>query len=269
MSTTYGRTADKQRFYDKVKELKKQSQSRREIKESLSKHIKDSFYDSTQDYSQFHGRVTDRDDTATLFKVYSNNKNIKFFHSGDEVLFHPSSQDEQYCKGTVRSREENYFTMYVSNVSKCWSVDKYFRRGTLIQIKSPVLAKRVKDASIHRIVLLKRRKDFLRQLNDINHFAWSYDQQRISLASEYDQKILELQNEKRAALDSLMKRKNESANLQQTLSYRLDHIDKDLDFYRVEPYMLKKDRWNMDHDLGLPVKKRPQTVIERTSLSAE
>mgnify|MGYP000135562332 CR=1 FL=1 len=37
-----------------------------------------------------------------------------------------------------------------------------------------------------------RRKDFLRQMNEINHFSWSYDEQRVQVAAKYDQKILEI-----------------------------------------------------------------------------
>lgn len=255
-------TLNRRRYRQKVESLKKQTKKRREERRELDELVKDSFYDNTKDYSRFLGRVTDRDDTATIFKVYSSNRNIKFFRSGDPIYFYPASREEKFCQGHVRSREKNYFTLYAKDISKCWRIDKYFRRGTLVRVWSPVLADRVRDASIHRVTLLKRRKSFLRQLNDINHFTWSYDQQRINLASEYDKKILELKNQKREALDSLMKRKSESANLQQTLSYRLDHIDEDLDFYRIEPDISRGDRWNDDHDLGLPVTKRPQSIIE-------
>ncbi len=131
----------------------------------------------------------------------------------------------------------------------------------MIKVFSEVLAKRVKDASMHRIVLLKRRKDFLKQMNEINHFSWSYDEQRVQVAARYDQKILEIERAKREALDSLMTRRSESSTLTQGLSYKLDNLDKDLDFYRVEPGITEGDRWHEDHDLGHPVSNRPQSII--------
>ena len=39
----------------------------------------DSFYDKTFDYSKFSGRVTDRDATASIVKVSSETKNVRFF----------------------------------------------------------------------------------------------------------------------------------------------------------------------------------------------
>jgi hypothetical protein len=249
------------KYNKKVKTLKKETKTAQEIKDSLAKMIEDSFYDPNMDYSRFMARVTDRDPSATIFKIHATNRNIKFFRSGDKIRFKPSSAQTDYCIGNVRTREQGYVTIYVKDISKCWTQGRYFRRGTLINVYSGVLANRVRDASIHRVVLLKRRTDFLHQLNDINHFSWSYDQQRLQLASEYDQKILELKNDKRRALDALMKRKSESNNLQQTLGYRLDHLDKDLEFYRVDPDISDGDRWQDDHDLGKPVSNRPQSII--------
>lgn len=254
-------SADKTRYKRKVRQLDDLKKALAQNTKELREMAKDSFYDENVDYSRFIARVTDRDESATTFKVYSTNKNIKFFRSGDKIRFFPASVKQDYCIGYVRGREENYFTMYVKNISSCWIIDKYFRRGTMIKVYSDVLAKRVKDASMHRIVLLKRRKDFLKQMNEINHFSWSYDEQRVQVAARYDQKILEIERAKREALDSLMTRKSESSTLSQGLSYKLDNLDKDLDFYRVEPGVIEGDRWHEDHDLGHPVDNRPQSII--------
>jgi len=250
------------RYQRKVRQIKKEKRLDPSLIKSLKTMAYDSFYDSEMDYSRFIARVTDRDESANIFKVYSSNKNIKFFRSGDKILFYPASKNEsEYCTGFVRAREERYFTMYVKDIASCWQIDRYFRRGTMIKVLADVLAKRVKDASMHRVVLVKRRKDFLQQLNEINHFGHSYDEQRVQVAAEYDQKILEIEKQKRRALDQLMTRKNESSTLRQGLIYKLDHIDKNLEFYRVEPHLAAGDRWFEDHDLGLPVSNRPQTEI--------
>lgn len=253
--------ANKTRYKRKVRQLDKLKRDLENNTRELKEMARDSFYDKNVDYSRFIARITDRDESATTFKVHSSNKNIKFFRSGDKIRFYPASSREDHCIGYVRGREENYFTMYVKNINSCWGIDKYFRRGTMIKVYSDVLAKRVKDASMHRIVLLKRRKDFLRQLNEINHFSWSYDEQRVQVAAKYDQKILQIEKAKREALDLLMTRKSESSTLRQGLSYKLDNIDKDLDFYRVEPRVIEGDRWFEDHDLGHPVDNRPQSII--------
>ena len=52
-------------------------------------------------------------------------------------------------------------------------------------------------------------------------------------------------------------KKEDSINLQRELSYRLDKLDKDLEFYRIDKDEPKVDRWHLDHDLGKPVAKRP------------
>ena len=61
--------------------------------QSLAEQIKDSFYDPKHDYSTFTGRVTDRDDTASIVKISSENRNIKFFRSGDMVRFRLASKN--------------------------------------------------------------------------------------------------------------------------------------------------------------------------------
>ena len=35
-------------------------------------------------------------------------------------------------------------------------------------------------------------------------------------------------------------------------------LDSDLDFYIIDQYEPELDRWHLDHDLGLPVGKKPQ-----------
>jgi len=227
---------------------------------SLEDKIKDSFFDPKYDYSEFTGRVTDRDDTNSIFKISSENRNIKFFRSGDLVKFRLASKDTKSCMGYVRSVEEDYFVMFVKDITKCWGLQKYFRRGAMLVFESGTLASRVRDASTFRIVLLKRRRDFYKQLNDVNHFVWSYDQEKVKLAAEFDEKIAALKQAKIEGIDMLQTKKKDSINLQRELSYRLDKLDKDLEFYRIDKDEPKIDRWHLDHDLGKPVGKRPRGI---------
>jgi hypothetical protein len=41
---------------------------------------------------------------------------------------------------------------------------------------------------------------------------------------------------------------------------KLNELDESLLFYRVERQELMTDRWNMDHDSGLPFGQRPQDM---------
>lgn len=220
----------------------------------------DSFFDPEFDYSSFMARVTDRDKTGNIIKLFSDNKNVKFFRSGDEVRFRVSHKETKMCRGYVRSVENQYFILYVQDLYECWKEGEYFRRGALLQMRSIVLATRVRDASLYRVVLLNRRADFFSQLNDTNHFIWSYDQERVKTAAEYDKKIIELQKAKQRALELLVVRKSDSIKIQKELTYRVDQLDKDLDFYMIEKSDADDDRWNKDHDLGKPVGKRPPEI---------
>ncbi len=224
----------------------------------------DSFYDPQTDYSVFTGRVSDRDESGNVFKVESENMNSKFFRAGDYVEFTvPGRSEDKKCGAYVRSTEEHYFVLYLKDLYPCWEKGEYFRRGTILKFKADVLAKRVRDASLYRIVLIKRRQDFLKQLNEINHFLWSYDQQRMLRGSEYDKKIEELRLEKQKAMEAMITKKKDHIHLQKELMYRLDVLDQDLEFYRVERNELALDRWNEDHHLGLPVGERPQALKQR------
>lgn len=229
------------------------------IDPNLEEEIRDSFYDPEFDYSHFTGRVTDRDDTNSLVKVTSENGNIKFFRSGDPLRFKLANQNTNYCRGYIRSVEKKYFVLYVQDITKCWGKDEYFRRGSLMVFDAEILAARVRDASTYRIVLLKRRRDFFKQLNDVNHFVWSYEQQKMKVAAEYDEKITKLRQAKQKAMDMLITKKQDSINLQRELGVRLDELDKDIEFYRIDKDDPKIDRWHLDHDLGKPVARRPKS----------
>ena len=122
------------------------------------------------------------------------------------------------------------------------------------------MARRVLEGSAYRKILIQRRQDLFRQLNNVNHFIWTFDQQRVLLAADYDKKILELQKQKQREVDNLISKKKDNLKLQRELIKRVDQLDRDLELYRVEKNELYVDRWHMDHDLGLPVQKRPQEL---------
>lgn len=224
----------------------------------------DSFYDINFDYSKFSGRVTDRDSTASIVKVSSENRNVKFFRAGDLVEFKiQNNKDSEYCQGHIRSIEENYFVMFVKDLFPCFPKEEYFRRGTALIMKSEKLALRVREASVYRATLLNKKKDFMGQLNNINSDIWNFEEQKIQVAAEFDRKIAEIENQKTRALDQLLNRKNDEIKLQRELAFRLDNIDKELGFYRIEKEELLFDRWHLDHDLGYPVYERPEAVRPR------
>jgi hypothetical protein len=217
--------------------------------------------DPNVDYERFSGRVSDKDDSGRIFKVKVENNNSKFFRAGDEVLFKVNLKANlDYCKGFVRTVEDFHFTIYVDSLSACYPKKDYFRRGTVLNFYSKTLAVRVFEASKYREQLILRKEDFLRQLNEINHFIWSFDQQKVKTAVEYDEKINQLQREKRKALDDMITLKQERLVLQNELMKKLNELDESLAFYRVERQELMTDRWNLDHDEGLPVGQRPQTI---------
>ena len=211
------------------------------------------------DYERFSGRVTDKDESSRVFKIKVENNNSKFFRAGDKVQFKVNQQDrKQYCTGFVRTVEDFYFSIYVESLAPCFSSTEYFRRGTVLNFYAQVLGQRVMEASHYRNQLIIRKEDFLSQLNSINHFLWTYDQQKVKTAADYDEQINRLQREKRKALDDMITLKQEKLILQNELMRKLTELDESLKFYRVERQELMSDRWNLDHDTGLPFGQRPQ-----------
>lgn len=223
----------------------------------------DSFFDPKYDYAIFSGRVTDKDDTTSIIKVSAESKNIKFFRSGDKVQFRLPSKKDDFCEAFVRGIEENYFVLYVKDLSPCYGTDEYFRRGTSLIFFSPKLLDRVREASVFRATLFQKKKDFLSQLNQLNHDVWNYEEQKMKIAAEYDKKIAEIEKQKQLALDQHLSKKNDYVTLQRELIYRLDNIDKEIEFYRVEKEEPLFDRWHQDQDLGYPVFEKPEPLRAR------
>jgi hypothetical protein len=217
--------------------------------------------DPNVDYERFSGRVSDKDDSARIFKISVENNNTKFFRAGDLVLFKVNlKENKEFCKGFVRNVEDFHFTIFVESLAPCYASDEYFRRGTVLNFYSKQLALRVFEATKYREQLVVRKEDFLKQLNDINHFIWTFDQQKVKTAAEYDEQINQLQRQKRKALDDMITLKQERLVLQNELMGKLNELDESLLFYRVERQELMTDRWNLDHDAGLQFGQRPQDM---------
>jgi len=219
------------------------------------------FIDPNTDYTRFYGRVTDRDDTGRILKVKVENNNTKFLKAGDVIHFKINNQDKGYfCKASVRSIEDYYFSVYVQDYSGCWEEGKYFPRGMQLNFKSNRMADRVFEASKYRELLLLRKDGFLTQLNDLNNFLWTFDQQKLKTVATFDEQINELKRQKQLAIDNLIQKKQESMVLQTELIKKLDNLDTSLDHYRIERKEYLTDRWHIDHDSDLPFSRRPQEI---------
>jgi len=215
------------------------------------------FYDTSVDHSRFSGRVSDKDSDDTLLKIQVENNNTKFFRKGDRLEFKVEGFEKRDpCKAHVESVEDFYFVIKVNFIGACWKVGEYFRRGTRLNFYSPVLFKRLSENNQYRNILVKKRKSFFRQLNQINNFLWTYDQEKVKLAAEYDKQILALEQEKMKALDNLSTRKADSIRLQEVLTKKIDQMDSDLKFYKIENLEALKEGWKRDYELGVPVKKK-------------
>ena len=93
---------------------------------------------------------------------------------------------------------------------------------------------RIRDAALFRTQLLERREASYNQLNEINHFLWTYDQQKVTVSAEFDRSIQELQKEKEEAVSSLVSKKSNSLKIQKKLSRNLEIMDRELEFYTVD-----------------------------------
>ena len=213
------------------------------------------------DYSVFYGRVTDKSRNGEILKISTENKHVKLFKAGDRIEFTVSrKENKKPCLGYMRDVEDGMFVVSVEDFHPCWGSDNLFRRGTLLNFKSKVLFKRLKDADIYRSVLIKRKEDFLNQLNDVNIFLWSFKNQKVKSLAKFDQQIAAINENKQKEIEFLNLKRKDYLHLQKELTYRLDKLEQDIETYRIEKVELLRDRWSLDHDLGVPVGKRPQRV---------
>lgn len=227
----------------------------------VAERANNGYIDPTVDYSRFFGRVSDKDDTGRILKVKVENNNTKFLKAGDVVYFKVNNQKRSnFCKASVRAVEDFYFSIYVQDFSGCWNQERYFPRGMQLNFKTKKMADRVFEASKYRELLILRKEGFLKQLNEINHFLWTYDQQRLKEAADYDIQINELMRQKQLALDNMIQKKQENIMLQTELANKLNAIDESLDHYKVERREMITDRWHLDQDNGLPFGRRPLKI---------
>lgn len=219
------------------------------------------FMDPNSDYTRFMGRVSDKDDSGKILKIKVENNNTKFLKAGDLLYFKVNNHDKgRFCKASVRSVEDFYFTLFIQDFEACWDVSKYFPRGMQLNFKAAKLAQRVFEASKYREILLLRKKNFIKQLGEINHFLWTFSQQRLKAVADYDEQINVLKREKQLTLDNFTFKKQENILLQKELVEKLDFLDESLDHYKIERQEYLTDRWHMDHEQGLPFFRRPQKV---------
>jgi hypothetical protein len=230
-------------------------------KRGLTDPDNNTYMDPKVDYENFMGRVTDKDKSGRILKIKVENNNTKFFKSGDLVYFYVNNHESDTpCRSTVRSVEDFYFTVYVQDFKYCWDTSKYFPRGVQLKLESKVLGQRVFEASKYRELLILRKEGFLKQLNGINHFLWTFDQEKMKTASDYDIEINELRRKKQLAIDNLLQTKQENLLLQVELQKKLSALDQSLIHYRVERQEYLLDRWNMDHDKGISFPQRPLSL---------
>ena len=219
------------------------------------------FLDPKTDYSRFMGRVSDKSDAGEILKIQVENNNTKFLKAGDIVYFKVNNHNSRkFCKAHVRTVEDFFFSVYVQDFANCWNTKKYFPRGMQLSFRTTKLVQRVFEASKYREILILRKESFLKQLNDLNHFLWSFDQQRLKAAANYDEQINHLIREKQLALDNLTHKKQESILLQNELIKKLDYLDGSLEHYTIERQEYLTDRWSMAHEQDLPVLRRPQKL---------
>jgi hypothetical protein len=220
-----------------------------------------SYIDPRVNYEKFMGRVSDRDKSGRILKVNVENNNTKFFKAGDTVTFwvnrHKTSNP---CMASVRNTEDFYFVIYVQDFDSCWPSGKYFPRGMQLNFNSKKLANRIFEASKFREILLLRKDGFLNQLNNINHYLWTYDQEKIKTAASFDEQINAIKRKKQVAIDNLLQTKQEKLLIQAELQKKLNGLDESISHYKVERQEYLLDRWNMDHDAGIGFPQRPMKM---------
>ena len=206
---------------------------------------------SAEDYSYFYGRITDMTQDGKIVRLNTENKNIKLFRSGDILKFKTIKGEKgKECLGYVRDTDDAYLVFSVTSYSSCWDKDYKMRIGTLLRINSERLFERLKDAKVFREVLKKRKEDFLSQLNDVNTWLWTFKQQKLKAIASYDQEIEKLKMAKQQEMSNLSLKRKDYLHLQRELKFRLDELDRDIEFYRIENARVLRDRWAMDRDLG-------------------
>jgi hypothetical protein len=96
----------------------------------------------------------------------------------------------------------------------------------------------------------------------VNHFLWSYNQEKINLSAEYDKKILEISKQKQVALDDLLNKKKEQVVVQSELKKELNTIDEKMVYYRIDRKEALTDRFQSDLLDEIPSYEAPPEKIK-------
>lgn len=228
---------------------------------SISGSVENNQTKESEDYSKFYGRITDRNVRGDILKIHTENPNIKLFQAGDIAKFYlASKQDQSPCVSYVRDVEDNYLVVSLNNLDQCWQQFGGIRRGAILKFDSEMLAKRIVDAGVFREVLIKRKNDYVKQLNDVNNFLLNFKQNKVKEVAKIEQEIIQLQERKLKKINELNIQRKDYIHLQRELNFRLDKLDDDIENYRLERVELLRDRWARDLDFGKPYGNRPQDI---------
>lgn len=212
-------------------------------------------------YSEFYARLTDRNKSSEILKFNTENPNVKLFQAGDQLkIFIASRLEGPSCIGYVRDIEGQYIVVSLKNVEHCWDEFGGLRRGAMVKIESQMLSKRIIDASVFRDVLIKRKSDYLQQLKEVNKFLLNFKQFKLEEIAKIEKEIISLEEKKLIKVSALMAKRKDFIYLQRELNFRLDKLDEDIENYRLERVELLRDRWAKDQDLGRPYSNRPQEI---------
>ncbi len=217
------------------------------------------FLHENTNYSLMQGRVSDRDQRARTLKIQMPNHNTKFLKSGDPVRFKLNRKSQEVvCQGRVLTAEKQFFSLEVLNSKECDLDRPYLRRGAKLSLSLPSMRRRLGGAKRLQEDLIQKRRSYLNQLANLNQFIWSFREEQNEVSAEYDKKIVALQRAKLRALEGLTQKQREGLKRQQELRQGLVKLDKEIDFARIERQELDLNRPAADHDLGLPVERRPE-----------
>ena len=85
----------------------------------------------------------------------------------------------------------------------------------------------------------------------MNVWLWTFKQQKLKAIAKYDQEIERIKMAKQQEVSDLSLKRKDYLHLQRELKFRLDELDRDIEFYRIENARVLRDRWAMDRDLGI------------------
>ncbi len=117
------------------------------------------FMDPRIGYDEFMGRVTDRDKAGRVLKIHVDNNNTKFFKAGDTVILRVNRPSMDFPLAfDVKGVEDNYFTIYVTELNTCWKDGGTFEEGiSSIFNQKSLLKEYLRPANIERICCLENK----------------------------------------------------------------------------------------------------------------